>query len=137
MKMAFFSFLTIMISMIVVDGAWLMVMHKRLYAPQLGHLLRESIEIYPAVTFYLLFGIALNIFVVYPALKNNTGYVELLLLGFLFGMVTYGTYDLTNQATLKSWPWIITITDLTWGSFLGASLSCISTFITRFFYLGQ
>jgi len=68
--------------------------------------------ILPAVIFYILYGIALNIFVVLPALKNNTGYLELLLLGLLFGMVTYGTYDLTNQVTLKNWPWTVTVIDI-------------------------
>lgn len=34
------------------------------------------------------------------------------MLGLLFGMVTYGTYDLTNQVTLKNWPWIVTVVDI-------------------------
>ncbi|MDP1881011.1 MAG: DUF2177 family protein, partial [Parachlamydiaceae bacterium] len=114
--MAFFSFFIIMISMILIDGLWLMLMLKRLYVPNIGHLLSNSMEIWPAVIFYILFGIALNVFVVLPALKNNTGYLEILLLGLLFGMVTYGTYDLTNQVTLKNWPWVVTIVDITWGS---------------------
>lgn len=134
MKVAFFSFFIIMISMILIDGVWLFLMHKRLYAPNIGHLLSDSMYIWPAVIFYILFGIALNVFVVLPALKNNTGYLELLLLGLLFGMVSYGTYDLTNQATLKNWPWIVTIVDIVWGSCLAAGVSLISTFVTRYFW---
>ena len=133
-KVAFFSFFIIMISMIVIDGLWLVFMLKRLYVPNIGHLLNDSMAIWPAVIFYILYGIALNVLVVLPALKNNTGYLELLLLGLLFGMVTYGTYDLTNQVTLKNWPWIVTIVDIAWGSCLAAMVTLTSTFITRYFW---
>ena len=134
MKVAFFSFFIIMISMILVDGLWLVLMLKRLYVPNIGHLLNDSMSIWPAVIFYILYGIGLNVFVVSPALKNNTGYLELLLLGLLFGMVTYGTYDLTNQVTLKNWPWIVTVVDIAWGSCLAAVVTLISTFMTRYFW---
>lgn len=132
--MAIFSFFIIMISMILIDGLWLALMLKRLYLPNVGHLFNESIAILPTVIFYILYGIALNVFVVLPALKNNTGYLEILLLGLLFGMVTYGTYDLTNQVTLKDWPWIVTIVDIAWGSCLVGAASLISTYITRYFW---
>ncbi len=120
--------------MILIDGLWLVFTLKRLYVPNIGHLLNDSMTIWPAVIFYALYGIALNVFVVLPALKNNTGYFELLLLGLLFGMVTYGTYDLTNQATLKNWPWVVTILDIAWGSCLAAVVSLISTSMTRYFW---
>jgi len=120
--------------MIVIDGLWLTLMLKRFYVPNIGHLLNDLMAIWPAVIFYILYGIALNVFVVLPALKNNTGYLELLLLGLLFGMVTYGTYDLTNQVTLKNWPWIVTVVDIAWGSCLAGAVSLISTFVTRYFW---
>lgn len=132
--MAFFSFFIIIISMIFIDGLWLMLMLKRLYIPNIGYLMNDSMVIWPAVIFYILYGIALNVFVVLPALKNNTGYLELLALGLLFGMVTYGTYDLTNQVTIKKWPWIITVVDIAWGSCLASTVSLISTSITRHFW---
>ena len=130
MKVAFFSFFIIMISMILIDGLWLVFMLKRLYVPNIGHLLNDSMAIWPAVIFYILYGIALNVFVVLPALKNNTGCLELLLLGLLFGMVTYGTYDLTNLATLKNWTLKISLVDMAWGTFATATASAVSTFVT-------
>jgi uncharacterized membrane protein len=42
-----------MIAMVVIDGAWLIVMHKRFYAPHIGHLLKASIEIFPAIKFFI------------------------------------------------------------------------------------
>ena len=46
-------------------------------------------------------------------------------LGAFFGLVTYATYDLTNHATVKNWPWIVTVVDLCWGAVLSASVCCI------------
>ena len=134
MKMFLFSFFIIMISMVLLDSLWLTFMLKRFYVPNIGHLLNDLMAIWPAVFFYIIYGIALNVFVVLPALKNDTGYFELLLLGLLFGMVTYGTYDLTNQVTLKNWPWIVTVIDIAWGSCLAGMVSLISTFVTRYFW---
>ncbi len=119
--------------MVLIDGLWLGLMLNRFYVPNIGQLLSDSMSILPVLIFYLLFAIALNVFVVIPALKNNTGYLDLFLLGLLFGMVTYGTYDLTNQATLKNWPWVLTVVDMTWGSFLVGVVSLISTYLTRKF----
>lgn len=134
MKMYLFSFFIIMISMVIIDGIWLAVMFKRFYDYHIGTLLKESVALYPAVIFYVLYGVALNVLVVLPALRNNTGYLELLMLGALFGMVTYGTYDLSNQATLKNWPWIVTVVDIAWGSVMAGLISVISTFTTRYFW---
>lgn len=119
--------------MIVIDGLWLGIMLNRFYAPNMGSLLTDKVSILPAVIFYILYAFALNVFVVLPALKNNTGYLDLFLLGLLFGMVTYGTYDLTNQATLKNWPWVLTIVDIAWGSFLAGAVSLISTYVVRYY----
>lgn len=117
--------------MILIDGLWLAFMLKRFYVPHIGHLLSESIAVLPGILFYVIYGIALNVFVVLPALRNNTGYFDLLLLGLLFGMVTYGTYDLTNQVTLRNWPWVVTVVDIAWGSSLAAMVSVLTTFLTR------
>lgn len=53
--------------------------------------------------------------------------------GMIFGLVTYGTYDLTNQATIKDWPIIITIVDLAWGSLLAGISSLIGALVMRKF----
>jgi uncharacterized membrane protein len=53
-------------------------------------------------------------FAVRPELNNNK-----LLPGVfksaLYGLLTYGTYDLTNLALIKDWPLSVTIVDMIWG----------------------
>lgn len=134
MKSFFFPFFIIILSMILIDGLWLGIMVKRFYVPNIGHLFGKSMAILPGVIFYILYAIALNVFVVLPALKNSTGYLPVLMMGMLFGMAAYGTYDLTNQAILKNWPWMVTIVDIVWGSCLTGVVSVISTFVTRYFW---
>ena len=46
-----------------------------------------------------------------------------------YGLLTYATYDLTNLATLKDWPLLITLVDLIWGMVLSVSVSLISYLI--------
>ncbi len=78
-----------------------------------------------AIAFYLLYIAGLVFFVIAPALdKRSLDYA--IFAGMFFGLVTYATYDLTNYATLKDWPVIITVIDLAWGSFLGATVSFLT-----------
>jgi uncharacterized membrane protein len=54
-----------------------------------------------------------------------------MLIGGLFGLITYSTYDLTNLATLKNWPLKITLIDLTWGTSLSAATTVVVFFVVR------
>jgi uncharacterized membrane protein len=45
------------------------------------------------------------------------------------GLITYATYDLTNLATVKDWPLIITVIDLAWGMVLTSVVSMAGFFI--------
>jgi uncharacterized membrane protein len=78
--------------------------------------------------FYLLFILGLVLFVIYPAIEKGS-WTHALLFGALFGLITYATYDLTNLATLKDWPILVTIVDLIWGSVLATSVSVATYFI--------
>jgi uncharacterized membrane protein len=55
--------------------------------------------------------------------------VSALFSGALFGLITYATYDLTNLATLKDWPLLVTVVDLAWGAVLAGSVSIVTYFI--------
>lgn len=81
-----------------------------------------------AIIFYLLFIVGLVVFVISPAVEKNS-WIHALLYGAFFGLITYATYDLTNLATLKDWPVLVTVVDLIWGTVLAASVSVISYFI--------
>lgn len=112
----------------VFDMVWIVVVAKQFYATQIGPLLKKDINRTAAVIFYLLFILGMVMFVIAPAVEANS-WTHALLFGAAFGLITYATYDLTNLATLKGWPVLITIVDLAWGVVLAASVSTVTYFI--------
>lgn len=113
-----------------IDLLWLGVMNSRFYKIQLAGLMSDKINWLPAILFYILFIIGLLLLVVLPAIDRGS-WIRAMLLGGLFGMVAYATYDLSNLATIKNWPVIVTIVDIIWGTVLSAILALISYFIAR------
>jgi uncharacterized membrane protein len=112
----------------VIDMVWLVLVAKKFYQDQIGFLMKPDINWFAAIIFYLLFIAGLVIFVISPAVEKHS-WNHALLFGALFGLITYATYDLTNLATLKDWPLLVTIVDLIWGTVLAASISGITYFI--------
>jgi uncharacterized membrane protein len=113
----------------VIDMAWLVLVAKKFYQDQIGFLMKPDINWIAAIIFYLLFITGLVIYVILPAVEKHS-WVHAILFGALFGLITYATYDLTNLATLKDWPILVTVVDLIWGTVLAASISGITYFIT-------
>lgn len=114
----------------VLDMLWLGLVAKNFYRSQIGFMLKEDVNWPAAVTFYLIFIFGLIHFVVSPAVEKGQ-WSAALLNGVLFGLVTYAAYDLTNLATTKDWPLLVTIVDLLWGMTLAGSVSVISFFIAK------
>ena len=110
------------------DMIWLGLVAKNFYAKQIGFLLKPEVNWTAAISFYLLFIAGLVLFVIAPALEKHS-FMHALLFGALFGLITYATYDLTNLATMKDWPMLVTFVDLAWGMFLSASVSSIAYLI--------
>lgn len=115
----FVAYLAAGIAFLAIDSIWLMTMADLLYRPLLGDLLTESFNLAPAVLFYLIYIAGIVIFAVRPALASGR-WTTAALFGALFGFCAYATYDLTNQATIRNWPALITVADLCWGTLLTA-----------------
>jgi len=121
---------------LAMDMVWLGLVARNFYRNQIGFLMKSDINWKAAIVFYLLFIVGLVLFVIAPAIEKNS-WTHALLFGALFGLVTYATYDLTNLATLKDWPLLVTIVDLAWGAVLAASVSTVTYFIARKIGLGM
>jgi len=112
----------------LIDMVWLVLVAKKFYQEQIGFLMKPEINWLAAIIFYLLFIAGLVIFVISPAVEKHS-WLHALIFGALFGLITYATYDLTNLATLKDWPLLVTVVDLIWGTVLAASISGITYYI--------
>jgi len=119
---------------LAIDMVWLTSIAKSFYAKQLGYLMAKNPNLFAALIFYLIFTAGLVFFVITPALDKRM-WTHALLAGASFGLVSYATYDLTNLATVKDWPVIITIVDLIWGTVLSAAVSVITYFVALKFGL--
>jgi uncharacterized membrane protein len=120
------AYITTGLSFMAVDAVWLSLMSPRLYRPALQSILAERVQITPAIAFYALYILGLVIFAVAPGLAVGR-WSAALWRGTLFGLFTYMTYDLTNQATLRVWSSSVTAADLSWGmvaSAWAAALGC-------------
>ncbi|MGM0438909.1 MAG: DUF2177 family protein [Patescibacteria group bacterium] len=113
---------------LAIDALWLGFIAKDLYQDQIGFLMKNNVNWVAALIFYLLFILGLVVFVIFPAIEQGE-WSRALILGALFGLITYGTYDLTNLATIEGWPIMVTIIDLVWGMFIASSVSTITYFI--------
>ena len=104
---------------LAIDALWLAVLMKPVYAAALGPLLADSPRWAPAVLFYLLYVAGLLVFAILPGLRARRGRTAAAL-GALLGLLAYGTYDLSNYATLRDWPLGLTAIDMAWGAVLSA-----------------
>ena len=102
---------------LIIDVIWLSFSVKSFYRPNIGHLLLETPVMWAAILFYLTYVIGLAIVIIEPSLDyQNTQ--KFLLKAFMFGLVAYGTYNLTNMATIKGWSPNVVFVDMIWGGSL-------------------
>lgn len=131
-KILIIAYLTALVVLVSVDALWLFLT-KSLYANYIGHLLSGAVRWFPVVLFYLLYAMGVLFIVVIPLVERGASIQKIAIMGALFGLVAYGTYDLTNWATLKNWPPIIVGIDLFWGACITALVSISSALAARFF----
>lgn len=124
----------------LLDFLWLRWAAPNLYRPLLGDLLADKVSIAPALVFYLIYVGAIVWFAVVPGMGMGVplnvfgavlpgvfaGIANSVLNGALLGLVAYGAYDLTNQATLRTWPLSLTLIDIAWGMSATALASGVS-----------
>jgi uncharacterized membrane protein len=115
---------------VTLDALWVGVIAKGFYAKYIGFLFRRDVNWVAVILFYLLIVVGLVYFVINPALEKKS-WSYALYSGALFGLVSYATYDLTNLATIKNWPYVVTFIDLVWGSIIAGSVSVITYIIAK------
>lgn len=125
-------FLVLLAAFLAIDMLWLGLVARSFYQQQLGFIMAPSVNWFAAAIFYLLFIVGILFFVVVPGLESGS-LKATILRAALFGLVTYATYDLTNLATIKDWPLLITIVDLLWGTFLSVSVSSVGFVVGKRF----
>lgn len=98
----------------ILDILWVQVFAKGFIKRQVGSYLADQANLTAGLLFYGVFAMGLLVFVTLPALQADS-WPKALGLGALYGLVTYGTYELVNKALLKDWPTQLVLVDLLYG----------------------
>ncbi|MDO1580624.1 DUF2177 family protein [Rhizobium oryzicola] len=114
------------------DFIWLGNVATGFYRSQLGDMMRERPDFAAAGAFYLVYIAGIVYFAVQPHLQNGTWF-NAFVSGAILGLIAYGTYDMTNLATLKGWPLAMSLVDMAWGTVLTGTAAAIGLAITRKF----
>jgi uncharacterized membrane protein len=122
------------ISFMVLDYIFLAQVLKEFYLSKLAsHITVKDgslVPYLPAVPLvYIVAVIGIWVFV----LSKVTTLSQAFLTGALLGFIMYAFYDFTNLATLKDYPWSLTIVDIIWGTFLVGAVTAIMFFVKGFF----
>ncbi|MGF9693827.1 DUF2177 family protein [Rhizobium sp. 0TCS1.26] len=112
------------------DFLWLGTVATGFYRSQLGEMMRERPNFVAAGAFYLVYVAGIVYFAVHPYIAGGS-WSQALFAGALLGLVAYGTYDITNLATLKSWPLPMSLVDLAWGTLLTGTAAAIGLLVTQ------
>ena len=113
-----------------IDALWLGRVATTYYRCWIGNMMLEQPNFAAAAVFYLVYVAGVVYFAVMPAL-NGGGWTQAAIAGAILGFIAYGTYDMTNLATLKNWPIIMTVVDMSWGTILTSFAAVMGFFITQ------
>jgi uncharacterized membrane protein len=118
--------------LLVNDMLWLGLVAKGLYQQGMGELMSPQPRLAFAAVFYLLYPVGLLIFAVLPGVEAQ-GVTRAAVLGGLFGLFCYGTYDLTNLAVVRNWPLALSFIDIAWGTLVSGVAAAAGAVALRWF----
>ncbi|MDH6167859.1 putative membrane protein [Variovorax boronicumulans] len=120
------------IVLLVIDMLWLGVVAKNMYQDAMGDLMSPQPRLAFAAMFYLLYPVGLLIFAILPGIDAQS-VTRAAVLGGLFGLFCYGTYDLTNLAVIRNWPLALSFIDIAWGTLVSGVSAAAGALALRWF----
>jgi uncharacterized membrane protein len=129
----FVAYIITAVVFLVIDYIWLGVLMKDYFQTQLSHLMAEEVNLAIAAIFYLVFAAGIVLFCVAPAFEAGS-IMKAAFLGACLGFLAYGTYDVTNMATLRNWPVMMSVIDVSWGTAITAVSAAAGYGLTNWLY---
>lgn len=122
MKNFIIAYLATLLTFLAIDAIWLGLIAKKFYAAQLGPLMREDVLFLPAGIFYLFYSAGIVLLAIRPE-QAGLSLWNVAFYGAVVGFIAYGTYDVTNLATLKDWPVVMSVVDFIWGICISSAVA--------------
>ena len=108
----------------IIDVFWIYFVATPMYKQEVAVLM--ELKVAPAIMFYIIFLLGLIFFVINPNLSNTL--LNVFMIGAFYGLVTYGTYDLTVYATMNIFSLKLVVADILWGMILSGSVATLTVF---------
>lgn len=118
MRIALRAYGAALATLVLLDGAWLGFIARDFYQTQLGPLVADQVRWGAGLLFYLAYPAGLVALALSPRPARPAVAVGR---AALVGAMSYGTYDLTNMATLAGWSSTLTVVDMLWGVSISAA----------------
>ena len=115
---------------LIIDVIWLSFATKSFYRPLIGNLLADQPVMWAAALFYILYVFGMALVVIQPCI-DSASLFKTVYTGFVFGLVAYGTYNLTNMAVIKGWSPTVTFVDMFWGGSLTAVSASTGLYLAK------
>lgn len=112
----------VLVGMIVM-GVLDVPMIKYVISPTLSRTASELVAKKPDVIAALIFYVGYVALVVFLSQRNVDSLKEVAINGALLGAFAYGTYEFTNKAVIKGWPWEMVVLDVAWGIVLTTAVA--------------
>jgi len=116
---------------VVIDYIWLSLFATSFYREQLADVVGIDyiVKAFPVLMSYVLLSAGFVV-LVYP---NTFDSPQLAFFyGFVYGVVVYGVYNLTNFALISHWSLSLVFFDMGWGAFLCGIVGLISVSVSNY-----
>ena len=130
MKLILFATVLAALIFLIIDVIWLSFAVKSFYRPNIGHLLLYKPVMWAAAMFYIVYVFGIGVVIIQPSINLDNTF-SFLFKAFVFGLVEYGTYNLTNMATVKGWSSSVVFVDMIWGGSLTAFSSYFGSLLAK------
>jgi uncharacterized membrane protein len=122
------AYIVVLLVVLGLDAVWLGLIAKDFYRREMGSLMSDTVQVAPAVLFYLLYPLALVYLALFRIPASNG---EAVLRSAVVGLAAYGAYDLTNMAIVSGWPVTLSLVDWAWGGLAGAAAGAAGYAVIR------
>ena len=122
------AYVVALVTVAAADAVWLGWAARDLYARELAPIVLDAPRLAPAIFFYLLYPLGLVFLALRPLPASLT---DAALRSAAVGLMAYGTYDLTNLATLSAWSALLSAVDIAWGTALSAFAGALAYWAVR------
>lgn len=134
MKKIIISYIIALIIFTLLEIFWLSQAAPHIYQPTLSGIMASQPNGIAGLIFFLFYPMGILYFTLQYDSQGLADIRYALTRGAALGLIAYGTYSLTNLATLQGWTPIITMFDLGWGMTLSGLTAAGTAMMMRKLY---